>query len=82
MTYLRPPTERHPETSGAPGAAAGPGPAGERVGRPAAGRCAGARAGATSSRRRRDLRLDLLRGFCAFAMVVDHLGGGSHPSTR
>ena len=24
---------------------------------------------------RRDLRLDFLRGFCAFAMVVDHLGG-------
>jgi hypothetical protein len=27
---------------------------------------------------RRDLRLDFLRGFCAFAMVVDHLGGGSY----
>ena len=27
---------------------------------------------------RRDLRLDLLRGFCAFAMVVDHLGGASY----
>ncbi|HXI15980.1 MAG TPA: OpgC domain-containing protein, partial [Chloroflexota bacterium] len=26
---------------------------------------------------RRDLRLDFLRGFCAFAMVVDHLGGAS-----
>jgi hypothetical protein len=26
---------------------------------------------------RRDLRFDFLRGFCAFAMVVDHLGGGS-----
>ena len=26
----------------------------------------------------RDLRLDLLRGFCAFAMVVDHLGGASY----
>src|SRR6185312_714123 len=25
----------------------------------------------------RDLRLDLLRGFCVFAMVVDHVGGGS-----
>lgn len=25
----------------------------------------------------RDLRLDALRGFCAFAMVVDHLGGAS-----
>jgi hypothetical protein len=27
---------------------------------------------------RRDLRLDYLRGFCAFAMVVDHLGGASY----
>src|SRR6266705_1074070 len=26
---------------------------------------------------RRDLRLDLLRGFCIFAMVVDHFGGQS-----
>jgi hypothetical protein len=26
---------------------------------------------------RRDLRLDLLRGFCIFAMVVDHFGGNS-----
>lgn len=26
----------------------------------------------------RDLRLDLLRGFAAFAMVVDHLGGASY----
>src|SRR5687768_17725473 len=25
----------------------------------------------------RDLRLDLLRGFCVFAMVVDHVGGSS-----
>jgi hypothetical protein len=25
----------------------------------------------------RDLRLDLLRGFCVFAMVVDHIGGTS-----
>jgi hypothetical protein len=25
----------------------------------------------------RDLRLDLLRGFCVFAMVVDHVGGAS-----
>lgn len=25
----------------------------------------------------RDLRLDLLRGFCVFAMVVDHIGGSS-----
>lgn len=25
---------------------------------------------------RRDLRLDLLRGFAAFAMIVDHIGGG------
>lgn len=25
----------------------------------------------------RDLRLDLLRGFCIFAMVVDHIGGDS-----
>ncbi len=25
----------------------------------------------------RDLRLDLLRGFCVFAMLVDHLGGDS-----
>src|SRR5260221_12419008 len=25
----------------------------------------------------RDLRLDLLRGFCIFAMVVDHFGGDS-----
>jgi hypothetical protein len=27
---------------------------------------------------RRDLRLDFLRGYCAFAMVVDHLGGASY----
>ena len=26
---------------------------------------------------KRDLRLDLLRGFCVFAMVVDHIGGSS-----
>jgi hypothetical protein len=26
---------------------------------------------------RRDLRVDLLRGFCVFAMVVDHIGGDS-----
>ncbi len=26
---------------------------------------------------RRDLRMDFLRGFCVFAMVVDHLGGDS-----
>jgi|SRR5579884_96270 hypothetical protein len=26
----------------------------------------------------RDLRLDLLRGFCVFAMVVDHVGGASY----
>jgi len=26
---------------------------------------------------KRDLRLDLLRGFCIFAMVVDHFGGDS-----
>ena len=26
---------------------------------------------------RRDLRIDFLRGFCVFAMVVDHLGGDS-----
>ncbi|MGH2367949.1 MAG: OpgC domain-containing protein [Chloroflexota bacterium] len=26
---------------------------------------------------RRDLRLDFLRGYCAFAMVVDHIGGAS-----
>src|SRR5215218_6023927 len=25
----------------------------------------------------RDLRVDLLRGFCVFAMVVDHFGGDS-----
>jgi len=25
----------------------------------------------------RDLRLDLLRGFCVFAMIVDHVGGAS-----
>lgn len=27
---------------------------------------------------RRDLRIDFLRGFCAFAMVVDHIGGSSY----
>jgi uncharacterized membrane protein len=27
---------------------------------------------------RRDLRLDFLRGYCAVAMVVDHLGGASY----
>ena len=26
---------------------------------------------------RRDLRLDFLRGFCAFAMIIDHMGGAS-----
>lgn len=26
---------------------------------------------------KRDLRLDLLRGFCVFAMIVDHIGGSS-----
>jgi hypothetical protein len=26
---------------------------------------------------RRDLRIDFLRGYCAFAMVVDHVGGAS-----
>src|SRR5690348_17685520 len=26
---------------------------------------------------KRDLRVDLLRGFCIFAMVVDHFGGDS-----
>ncbi|HLQ32467.1 MAG TPA: OpgC domain-containing protein [Chloroflexota bacterium] len=26
----------------------------------------------------RDLRLDLLRGFCVFAMIVDHAGGASY----
>ena len=26
---------------------------------------------------RRDLRVDFLRGFCIFAMVVDHFGGDS-----
>lgn len=26
----------------------------------------------------RDLRLDLLRGFCVFAMIVDHVGGSSY----
>ena len=25
----------------------------------------------------RDPRLDLLRGFCVFAMIVDHIGGSS-----
>ena len=25
----------------------------------------------------RDLRLDLLRGFCVFAMIADHVGGDS-----
>ncbi|MDQ3700793.1 MAG: OpgC domain-containing protein, partial [Chloroflexota bacterium] len=31
-----------------------------------------------ASRDKRDLRLDYLRGYCAFAMVVDHLGGASY----
>lgn len=26
---------------------------------------------------KRDLRIDLLRGFCVFAMIVDHIGGSS-----
>ena len=26
---------------------------------------------------KRDLRLDLLRGFCVFAMIIDHIGGSS-----
>lgn len=32
---------------------------------------------AYASAERRDLRLDLLRGFCVFAMIVDHIGGSS-----
>lgn len=32
---------------------------------------------AAESAGRRDLRVDFLRGFCIFAMVVDHLGGDS-----
>jgi hypothetical protein len=31
----------------------------------------------TDAANRRDLRVDLLRGFCIFAMVVDHFGGDS-----
>src|SRR6266567_8482704 len=31
----------------------------------------------TDALSRRDLRVDLLRGFCIFAMVVDHFGGDS-----
>src|SRR5690349_13095162 len=31
----------------------------------------------TDHANRRDLRVDLLRGFCIFAMVVDHFGGDS-----
>ncbi|TMB93973.1 MAG: hypothetical protein E6I57_13150 [Chloroflexi bacterium] len=30
---------------------------------------------ATDARQKRDLRLDLLRGFCVFVMIVDHVGG-------
>src|SRR5437763_8634388 len=26
---------------------------------------------------KRDLRIDLLRGFCVFAMIIDHIGGSS-----
>src|SRR4029079_315261 len=29
------------------------------------------------SRGKRDLRIDLLRGFCVFVMIVDHVGGES-----
>jgi len=36
---------------------------------------------AYSSSGGRDLRLDLLRGFCVFAMVVDHIGGQSWLAT-
>src|SRR6478672_2178664 len=36
-----------------------------------------ARAAAYPLAEKRDLRLDLLRGFCVFAMVVDHIGGSS-----
>src|SRR5205085_7301495 len=32
---------------------------------------------AADAAERRDLRVDLLRGFCIFAMVVDHFGGQS-----
>src|SRR3989440_11845994 len=32
---------------------------------------------AADAANRRDLRVDLLRGFCIFAMVVDHFGGDS-----
>src|ERR1700681_5077364 len=33
--------------------------------------------GSADAGNRRDLRVDLLRGFCIFAMVVDHFGGDS-----
>jgi hypothetical protein len=33
--------------------------------------------GTADAANRRDLRVDLLRGFCIFAMVVDHFGGDS-----
>src|ERR1700730_93228 len=33
--------------------------------------------GTSDAADRRDLRVDLLRGFCIFAMVVDHFGGDS-----
>src|SRR3984893_5249702 len=33
--------------------------------------------GTPDAANRRDLRVDLLRGFCIFAMVVDHFGGDS-----
>lgn len=36
-----------------------------------------ARAAAYPLAEKRDLRLDLLRGFCVFAMVIDHIGGSS-----
>src|SRR5260370_9114064 len=32
---------------------------------------------ATAASTRRDLRIDLLRGFCVLAMIADHLGGES-----
>jgi len=57
--------------------AAAPAPA---VGAPPLARLRGraARGWRYRSTDRRDLRLDFLRGYCAFAMVVDHLGGASY----
>ncbi|HEV8654275.1 MAG TPA: OpgC domain-containing protein [Candidatus Limnocylindria bacterium] len=44
---------------------------------PREGRRLGGRTEALNAATKRDLRLDLLRGFCVVVMVADHIGGES-----